>query len=110
MSAAARQRPRPPAVDAPVMMQAIVQRRYGTVPGDVLDLQRVARPAASDDEVLVAVRAAGVDRGTWHLMTGLPYLARIVGAGLRAPRIPVPGWAVAGTVEAVGKDVTGLKP
>ena len=91
-------------------MQAIVQRRYGTVPEDLFRLERIAKPAAGPGEVLVRVRAAGVDRGTWHLMTGLPYLARVVGFGLRAPKFPVPGWAVAGTVEAVGAGVTGLRP
>ena len=91
-------------------MQAIVQRRYGTVPEDLFRLERIAKPAAGPGEVLVRVRAAGVDRGTWHLMTGLPYLARVVGFGLRAPKLPVPGWAVAGTVEAVGAGVTGLRP
>jgi NADPH:quinone reductase-like Zn-dependent oxidoreductase len=75
----------------------------------VLRLEQIAKPEIKDDEVLVRVRAAGVDRGTWHLMTGTPYLARIVGFGLRAPKVPVPGWAVAGTVEAVGKNVTGLE-
>jgi NADPH:quinone reductase-like Zn-dependent oxidoreductase len=92
------------------MMQAIVQRRYGTVPEDLFRLERIAKPAAGPGEVLVRVRAAGVDRGTWHLMTGLPYLARVVGFGLRAPKFPVPGWAVAGTVEAVGAGATGLRP
>jgi NADPH:quinone reductase-like Zn-dependent oxidoreductase len=91
-------------------MQAIVQRRYGTVPEDVFRLERVAKPVPARDEALVRVAAVGVDRGTWHLMTGLPYLARIAGFGLRAPKLPVPGWAVAGTVEAVGADVAGLEP
>jgi NADPH:quinone reductase-like Zn-dependent oxidoreductase len=91
-------------------MQAIVQRRYGTAPEDVLRLERTTRPAMADDDVLIRVRAAGVDRGTWHLMTGSPYLMRIVGFGLRTPKNPVPGWAVAGTVEAVGKDVTEVRP
>src|SRR5215469_4001652 len=91
-------------------MQAIVQRRYGTVPEDLFLLEQIAKPAAGPGEVLVRVRAAGVDRGTWHLMTGLPYLARAVGFGLRAPKFPVPGWAVAGTVETVGAGVTGLEP
>jgi NADPH:quinone reductase-like Zn-dependent oxidoreductase len=89
---------------------AIVQRQYGLVPEDVLKLEQTARPVPAAGEVLVRVHAAGVDRGTWHLMAGLPYLARIAGAGLRAPRWPVPGWAVAGTVEAVGGDVTGVRP
>ena len=109
MKAAARPRPVPTAAGQ-VMMQAIVQRRYGATPEDVLRLEQIARPAMDDDEVLVRVRAAGVDRGTVHLMTGTPYLMRILGFGLRAPKSPVPGWAVAGTVEAVGTKVTGLEP
>jgi NADPH:quinone reductase-like Zn-dependent oxidoreductase len=91
-------------------MQAVVQRRYGTVPEDLFRLERIPRPVPAPGEVLVRVAAAGVDRGTWHLMAGLPYLARIAGFGVRAPKVPVPGWAVAGTVEAVGADVAGLKP
>ena len=109
MQAAVRPGPAPAAAGE-VMMQAIVQRRYGTVPADVLRLEQTAKPAAAPGEVLVRVRAAGVDRGTWHLMSGMPYLMRIMGFGLRAPRIPVPGWAVAGTVEAVGHGVTSLRP
>ena len=109
MKAAARPRP-VPAAAGQVMMQAIVQRRYGTAPEDLLRLEQIARPAMNDDEVLVRVRAAGVDRGTVHLMTGTPYLMRILGFGLRGPKSPVPGWAVAGTVEAVGTKVTGLEP
>jgi NADPH:quinone reductase-like Zn-dependent oxidoreductase len=109
MTAAARPRPMPAAAGQ-VMMQAIVQRRYGTAPEDVLRLERIARPAMNDDGVLIRVRAAGVDRGTVHLMTGTPHLMRILGFGLRAPKSPVPGWAVAGTVEAVGTKVTGLEP
>lgn len=91
-------------------MQAIVQHRYGTVPEDVLRLEQTAKPVPAPGEVLIRVRAAGVDRGTWHLMTGMPYPMRIMGFGLRAPATPVPGWAVAGTVEATGADVTGLQP
>ena len=109
MKAAARPRP-VPAAAGQLMMQAIVQRRYGTAPEDVLRLEQIARPAMNDDEVLVRVRAAGVDRGTMHLMTGTPYLMRILGFGLRGPKSPVPGWAVAGTVESVGTKVTGLEP
>ena len=109
MKAAARPRPESAAAGQ-VMMQAIVQRRYGATPEDVLRLEQIVSPAMDDDEVLVRVRAAGVDRGTVHLMTGTPYLMRILGFGLRAPKSPVPGWAVAGTVEAVGAKVTGLEP
>jgi NADPH:quinone reductase-like Zn-dependent oxidoreductase len=109
MNAAPRPRPAP-AVSGQATMQAIVQRRYGTVPEDLFRLERIAKPVPAPGEVLVRVAAAGVDRGTWHVMAGLPYLARIAGFGVRAPKVPVPGWAVAGTVEAVGADVAGLKP
>jgi NADPH:quinone reductase-like Zn-dependent oxidoreductase len=99
-----------PVSSSAVKMQAIVQDRYGTAPEDVLRLEQIAKPTPRDDEVLVRVRAAGVDRGTWHLMAGLPYLARLVGFGLRAPKTPVPGLDVAGTVESVGRGVTGVNP
>jgi NADPH:quinone reductase-like Zn-dependent oxidoreductase len=85
-------------------MKAIVQDSYGTA--DVLELREIKRPEVEDDEVLVRVHAAGVDPGVWHLMTGLPYLIRIAGYGLRAPKSPVRGNDLAGRVEAVGKDVT----
>ena len=84
-------------------MQAIVQDTYGSA--DVLRLARIARPEAGDHEVLVGVRAAGLDRGTWHLMTGTPYAVRLA-MGFRRPRNPVPGRDVAGTVVAVGSAVT----
>jgi NADPH:quinone reductase-like Zn-dependent oxidoreductase len=85
-------------------MQAIVQPRYGSA--DVLRLEEIERPAIGDDEVLVRVHAAGLDRGTWHQMAGLPYLIRLMGYGLRAPKNPVPGLDVAGRIAAVGADVT----
>ena len=91
-------------------MKAIVQDVYGSAPEDVLRLADVARPAIGDDEILVRVRAASVDRGTWHLMAGLPYPIRVAGAGLRRPKALNPGRSVAGTVESVGKDVTEFKP
>ncbi len=70
-------------------MKAIDQDEYGTAPEAVLRLAEVARPAIADDEILVRVRAASVDRGTWHLMAGLAYPMRLVGFGLRArPRPP----------------------
>lgn len=84
-------------------MQAIVQPEYGSA--DVLRVQEIDRPTIGDDEVLVRVRAAGLDRGTWHIMTGLPYLGRLA-LGLRSPKTPVPGLDVAGTVVAVGSNVT----
>src|SRR5882762_10204530 len=91
-------------------MKAIVQDVYGAAPEDVLRLADVARPAIGDDEILVRVRAASVDRGTWHLMAGLPYPIRVAGAGLRQPKALNPGRSVAGTVESVGKDVSEFKP
>src|SRR5262249_25954169 len=90
-------------------MQAIVQYRYGTRAEEVLRLEQAAVPAVAADEVLVQVRAAGVDRGTWHLMAGQPYLMRLLGFGLRGPKDRVPGLDVAGTVAAAGADVTGFR-
>ena len=88
-------------------MQAIVQDRYGTA--DVLALHEVDQPKVGDDDVLVRVHAAGVHIGDWHLMTGQPYLMRIAGVGLRAPKARVPGTDVAGIVEAVGTNVTRFR-
>jgi NADPH:quinone reductase-like Zn-dependent oxidoreductase len=86
-------------------MRAIVQDGYGSV--DVLRLGQVATPVIGDNDVLVRVHAAGLDRGTWHLMTGQPYLLRLV-FGLRRPKQPIAGRDVAGTVAAVGSAVTGF--
>jgi NADPH:quinone reductase-like Zn-dependent oxidoreductase len=85
-------------------MQAVVQETYGDA--DVLHVTQIDTPTMGDAEVLVHVRAAGLDRGTWHLMTGRPYLMRIMGFGLRGPKNRVPGLDVAGTVAAVGSKVT----
>ena len=90
-------------------MKAIVQDDYGEA-DDVLRLEQIDKPEIGADEVLVRVHAAGVDRGVWHLMTGLPYPIRIAGYGLRAPKTGVRGREVAGNVEAVGGDVTTLGP
>src|SRR2546421_616175 len=89
-------------------MKAIVQDTYGSP--DVLELREIDKPVVEDDEVLVRVHAAGVDQGVWHLMTGMPYLMRIAGFGLRAPKDPVRGYDVAGCVEAVGENVTPFQP
>lgn len=85
------------------MMRAVVQDGYGSA--DVLRLARITRPKIGGHEVLLRVRAAALDRGQWHMMTGRPYLLRLV-AGFRGPRNPVPGIDVAGTVVAVGQGVT----
>jgi NADPH:quinone reductase-like Zn-dependent oxidoreductase len=88
-------------------MKAIVQDKYGSA--DVLRLREVEKPRPGDDELLVRVHAAGVDPGVWHLMTGLPYLVRVMGFGLRRPKIRIRGMDAAGTVEATGKNVTQFK-
>ena len=67
-------------------MQAVVQDSYGTA--DVLRLAQVVKPEVADDDVLIQVRAAGVHIGDWHLMMGQPYLMRVMGFGLRAPKAP----------------------
>jgi NADPH:quinone reductase-like Zn-dependent oxidoreductase len=90
-------------------MKAIVQDEYGEAQ-DVLRLEEVDRPAIGADQVLVEVHAAGVDRGVWHLMAGLPYPVRLAGYGVRAPKVRARGREVAGRVEAVGAAVTTLRP
>ena len=84
-------------------MRAIVQEAYG--PAGVLHLAQIPRPEVAENEVLVRVHAAGLDRGTWHVTTGLPYALRLA-YGIRAPKNPVPGLDLAGTVVAVGTAVT----
>ncbi len=84
-------------------MRAIVQAKYGSADG--LRVEEIDRPRIERNEVLIAVHAAGLDRGTWHLMAGRPYLMRIMGFGVRTPKNPVPGLDVAGTVVATGADV-----
>src|SRR5215210_7863640 len=90
------------------IMKAIVRDTYG--PTDVLELRDIYKPEIGDEEVLVRVHAAGVDRGVWHVMTGLPYPIRLAGYGLRAPTNPVIGMDLAGGVKALGKDVTRFHP
>ncbi len=85
-------------------MKAIVQDTYGSA--DVLKMRDIEVPVAGDNDVIVRVRAAGVEIGVWHVMAGKPYLLRIMGFGLRKPKVPVRGRDVAGVVEAVGKNVT----
>src|SRR5215213_6024052 len=91
-------------------MAAIVQDVYGAAPEDVLRVEEIDRPTIGEQEVLVRVRAASVDRGTWHLMAGLPYPIRLAGFGVRRPKYSNPGRALAGTIEAVGSDAIGFEP
>ncbi|MEW9533911.1 NAD(P)-dependent alcohol dehydrogenase [Microbispora sp. NPDC049125] len=88
-------------------MKAIAQDVYGSA--DVLRLREVDRPSIGEDQVLVQVRAAGVDPGVWVCMTGRPYGARVV-FGLTRPRVAVRGRALAGVVVSTGSGVNGFKP
>src|SRR5438128_4394331 len=88
-------------------MQAIVQDTYGS--GEALELREVERPEIGDHDVLVRVRAAGINPADWAVMSGLPYIARPV-YGLRRPKNIVRGTDVAGVVEAIGSDVTRFRP
>src|SRR3712207_8729120 len=85
-------------------MKAIVRETYGSP--DVLELRDIDKPEIADEEVLVRVHAAGLDRGVWHVMAGLPYPIRLAGYGFRAPKNPVIGSDVAGGVEGAGRDVS----
>ena len=100
----------PPVAVGAQSMSSIVQDRYGPAPEDVLQLAELEQPTIAEDGVLVRVHAASVDRGTWHIMAGLPYPIRLAGFGLRRPKYTNPGRALAGTVEAVGAAVTGFAP
>jgi NADPH:quinone reductase-like Zn-dependent oxidoreductase len=85
-------------------MRAVIQDAYGST--EVLRLEEIDRPEIAANEVLVDVAAAGMDRGTWHVMAGKPYVMRIMGFGFRRPKNRVPGLDVAGTVTSVGSEVT----
>ncbi|WP_205687422.1 NAD(P)-dependent alcohol dehydrogenase [Cellulomonas endophytica] len=91
----------------PATMVALVQDRWGDDPRAVLRAAEVPVPRPGPGEVLVRVRAAGLDQGTWHLLAGLPLPVRL-GAGLRRPRAANPARALAGEVAALGTGVTGL--
>jgi NADPH:quinone reductase-like Zn-dependent oxidoreductase len=89
-------------------MKAVVYTRFG--PPDVLEIRDIKKPVPNDDQVLVKVRAASVNPYDWHLIRGTPYIMRAMMAGLRKPKDPRVGVDYAGTIEAVGKNVTQLKP
>ena len=91
-------------------MRTILQDIYGPDPERVLRVGEREVPSISDDEILVRVRAASIDRGTWHIMAGLPYPIRAAGFGLRAPKYSNPGRSLAGTVETVGSEPDRLRP
>src|SRR5512132_1050245 len=89
-----------------IAMKAIEQDRYGSA--DVLEFRDIEEPTVGENDVLVRVHAAGSGPDVWHLMTGMPYMARLA-IGFRRPKIRVRGWDVAGTVEAVGANVTDVR-
>lgn len=89
-------------------MKGIVHPEYGS--SAVLRHDVVARPAVGDDDVLVRVRAAAICKGDVHILTGTPYLLRLMGFGLRRPKHRLLGQNLAGQVEVVGKNVTTLRP
>jgi len=88
-------------------MRAIVYYKYGSP--DVLRCEEIEKPIAGDDEVLIRILAASVNPMDWHFMRGTPYFLRIA-AGPRRPKAPRLGVDVAGSVEAVGRNVTQFKP
>ncbi len=93
-------------------MKAIAHDTYGSV--DVLEMRDVEQPVPGDHDVVVAVAAASVNPYDWHLVSGAPLIARLAGRslgfGFRGPGNRVRGWDAAGTVAAIGRDVTGLQP
>ena len=84
-------------------MQALVQETYGSA--EVMHIAEIDKPEIGDNEVLIRVRAAGVNPADWAIMSGLPYVARPV-YGLRSPKVAIRGTDVAGVVEAIGSAVT----
>jgi NADPH:quinone reductase-like Zn-dependent oxidoreductase len=91
------------------MMKAIAQDGYGPLDA-VLELKDVEKPVVGNDDVLVRVHAASVNQQDCHVVTGIPYVMRVTGYGLRRPTISIRGTDVAGTVEAVGEAVTAFQP
>lgn len=89
-------------------MKAIIQKRYGPPSG--LEMQEIPQPVPGDDEVRVRVRTASLHPDVWHVVTGRPFLLRLMGNGLFKPKNPIPGTDMAGVVESVGPGVTSFKP
>ena len=88
-------------------MKAIVYCDYGLAN---LKFTEIEKPIPNDDQVLVRVRAASVNPYDWHFIEGTPYIVRLLGVGLRKPKDTRVGVDFAGTVEAIGKNVTQFKP
>jgi len=90
-------------------MRAVIHQRYGRA-DHVLSVADIAVPVPADNEVLVRVRAASMHADVWHVIEGVPRVLRLMGNGLRRPKIVVPGTDLAGVVESVGSGVTRFKP
>lgn len=90
-------------------MKAIIQDKYGP-PDDVLRFREIEMPMVGEDDVLVRVCAASVHADIWHVVTGQPYVLRLMGGGFFRPENPVPGTDMAGIVESVGRNVTRFRP
>jgi len=88
-------------------MKAIVQNGYGSP--DVLELKEIDKPVVKDNDVLVSVHAASLNAGDVFIMRGVPWVARFA-VGFPRPKNYVPGWDMAGTIEAVGENVTQFQP
>lgn len=97
----------PKSLELSETMQAVAQSGYGGT--EVFSFGPIPRPRIAANEVLVRVESAGLDRGTWHMMSGRPYLMRLMGFGFSRPKQLVPGFDVAGTVVEVGAAVTRFK-
>src|SRR5437667_1234816 len=89
-------------------MKAVVYTNYGSP--DVLEIRDIKKPAPTDDQILIKVRAASINPLDWHFIEGTPKIMRVLGVGLRKPTDPRLGVDMAGQVEAVGKNVTQFKP
>ncbi|WP_049566848.1 NAD(P)-dependent alcohol dehydrogenase [Nonomuraea sp. SBT364] len=89
-------------------MKAVVQDAYGSP--DALEVREIGRPAVADDDVLIRVRAASVHPDVWHVVSGRPYVLRLMGNGLTRPKNRIPGTDMAGQVESIGKGVTRFRP
>ena len=90
-------------------MKAMVQDRFG--PPSLLRLASIDPPEIGPDDVLIRVHAAALNPYDWHMLRGDPYIARLMGGtGLTRPRSRVAGIDAAGQVEAVGRNVRGLRP
>jgi NADPH:quinone reductase-like Zn-dependent oxidoreductase len=88
-------------------MRAIVYTKYG--PPDVLRLEEVEKPAMGDEKVLIKVHAASINAGDWHLLNADPFPLRFAGVGLFKPKNPILGSDIAGTVEAIGRNIKQFK-